>query len=238
MSIFAASYHSQVRTWFRRGMAGAITASVVLAPFSALISPKVAAVAPGPFATILFSRTEMTEADNCVPNDTNIARLDTDVAPYLKSQGLVATGTLTPAKIAQSSDTCTHFNDTMMSSWDEATNLAQNFGWTFVSHTASYPPNLNNLTPAQSDAETCGSANTITAHGLPGANGFIAYPDANGDSTALHTNYGSKCFAWGRVYGSSGITLASAGTTATPIWPLVGLYPSWPSRLSICVAAA
>jgi hypothetical protein len=38
--------------------------------------------------------------------------------------------------------------------------------------------------------------------------------------------------------GRDSASAASAGTTATPMWPLVGLYPSWPSRLSICVAQA
>ena len=180
-------------------------------------TPASADTLPGPYATILFSRTEMTGAANCVPLTGGVARLDTDVAPYLQSLGMVATGTLTPDKISQSADKCTHYNASEMASWDEAKNLADNYGWTFVSHTASYPSNLASLSPAQSDAETCGSADTITAHGLPGANGYIAYPDANGDATALQTNYGSKCFAWGRKYGGGGTTSYTAAATS-PFW--------------------
>src|SRR5882757_9674410 len=35
---------------------------------------------PGPFVTLLFSRSEISAADNCVEDDNSIARLDTTVA--------------------------------------------------------------------------------------------------------------------------------------------------------------
>jgi hypothetical protein len=170
----------------------------------------------GPFGSIVFSRTELTAADNCVPNDTNIARLDTEVAPYLRALGMTAVGTLQTATVAQHADLCVHYNSSMMASWDHALSLSNSYGWSFVSHTATYPLTLD-LTPAQSDAETCGSAVTIDNHGLPGGHGMIAYPGDLPMPTALHTGYGSKCFAWGRWYGDEGITAASAGTTS-PYW--------------------
>ncbi len=172
---------------------------------------------PGPFVSLLFSRTEISEADGCVPNDTNIARLDTEVAPYLKSLGLTATGTLATDRVLDTEQKCTHNDASLMASWADAKNLADNFGWTFVSHTATYPVDLTTLTPAQEDAETCGSANTIDAHGLPGAHGLIAYPGTGGAASEIQADYGSKCFAWGRQYGASGLTLSSAATTA-PYW--------------------
>ena len=46
--------------------------------------------------------------------------------------------------------------------------MARNFGWSFVSHTATYPADLSSLSPARRYAETCGSAATLDAHGLPG----------------------------------------------------------------------
>ena len=197
-------------------------AAVGLAIFAGTVPLVVAgqaasAGARGPFATILFSRTEMTGANNCVANGTGIARLATTVAPYLHHLGLTATGTLTPGVMMQSSEKCVHYGAAMEASWADAQKLAGNFGWTFVSHTATYPSSLAKLTPQQSDAQTCGSANAITAHGLPGANGLIAYPNTSGSPTALHAGYGSKCFAWGRVYGSRGITDASAARTP-PYW--------------------
>src|SRR5256884_6481493 len=53
-----------------------------------------AAAAPGPFVTLLFSRTEISAADNCVEDDADVARLDTIVAPFLHSYAMAGTGTL------------------------------------------------------------------------------------------------------------------------------------------------
>ena len=168
----------------------------------------------GPFVTLLFSRTQITAADGCVQDNDGIARLDTSVAPYLRSLGLTGTGTLVTGKIKDMALTCTHYGDSLMGSWGDAANLAQNYGWSFVSHTATYPANMSNLTPAQQYAQTCGSAATIDAHGLPGGHGLIAYPGAQPFPTAMQTNYGAKCFAWGRRYGRTGITTAAAAGTS------------------------
>ncbi|MGA8248124.1 MAG: hypothetical protein WB797_14570, partial [Nocardioides sp.] len=181
-------------------------------PASAAVA---AAPAIGPFATLLFSRTEMTAADGCTPDDRNIARLDTTVAPYLHSLGMTGVGSLETGVVKQSVDKCVHYSSTMMGSWDEAQALADD-GWSFVSHTATYPMDVD-LPPERADAETCGSANTIEAHGLPGAHGMIAYPGDLAQPTQLQTEYGAKCFAWGRWYGNHGITTVS-DATKPPFW--------------------
>jgi len=172
--------------------------------------------AAGPFATLLFSRTEMTAADNCVPDNTGIATLD-KVAPFLHSLGMAGTGTLITGKTGQTTRHCSHRNESLNASWTDATNLADTFGWSFVSHTATYPKNWSRLTPAQLRAETCGSADTIASHGLPGAHGLIAYPGAAGLPRQVQADYSAKCFAWGRRYVKTGTTLQSAGTTS-PYW--------------------
>ena len=159
----------------------------------------------------------MTAADGCAADNTGIAPLATTVAPYLHSLGMPATGTLVTAKVQQATRKCTHANSSLMASWNDATQLSTAYGWTFVSHTATYPADVTHLTPAQAQAETCGSAATIDAHGLPGGHGYIAYPGAQTVPTALQTNYSARCFAWGRMYGSSGLTAKAAGTTA-PFW--------------------
>jgi phospholipase C len=173
----------------------------------------------GPFATLLFSRSEMTAADNCVPNDAGVARLDTTVAPYLQSLGMTATGTLETGVTQDAAEACTHYGDSMTSSWSDAQNLAANYGWSFGSATATYPSSaqIAKLTPAQQYQQTCGSAVAITQHGLPGASGIIDYPGAQSPPTALQTAYGARCFAWGRQYNTTGVTPASAGSTA-PYW--------------------
>ena len=59
-------------------------------------------------------------------------------------------------------------------------------------------------------AETCGSLDTLKAHNLPGAAGMIAYPGSYTKNPAvvnLQTNYGDKCFDWGRPVSYTHLTL-------------------------------
>jgi len=171
----------------------------------------------GPYVTLLFSRTETGAADNCMPDDSGIAPLDTVVAPYLRSLGMTGTGTLVTGMTQATVAACTHFGDSLASSWANAASLATNFGWSFVSHTATYPGQLGKLTPTQSYAETCGSAAVLDGYGLPGGHGLIAYPGMQNPPVALQADYGANCFAWGRTYNKSGTTPAANGTTA-PYW--------------------
>jgi hypothetical protein len=213
----------------RRGWASAacvaiaffgVTAMATLPAESRTAAPAtggVAAAASGPYVSLLFSRSEISAADNCVRNDSGIARLDTVVAPYLSGRGMTATGTLTTAQTSETALTCVHSTSSLTASWAQARTLAQQYGWSFVSHTTTYPISLAGLTPAQSQSETCGSAATIDSHGLPGGHGLIAYPGAQPLPVALQANYAAKCFAWGRNYGSNGTTTAGAGAIA-PYW--------------------
>jgi hypothetical protein len=85
-----------------------------------------------------------------VPDNSGIAPLGTVVAPYLRSLGMAGTGTLVTGVAQATAPNCTHFGDSLSSSWADAANLATNFGWSFVSHTATYPGQLGKLTPTQS----------------------------------------------------------------------------------------
>jgi hypothetical protein len=214
----------------RAGLLGAVTvAAVALVPTAGTAGngpPQAphasAAPADGPFVTLLFSRTEISAADDCVQNDTNIARLDTMVAPFLHSLGLAGTGTLVTDRTGATARHCTHYNDDLTASWADATSLAQNDGWSFVSHTATYPTiqKIESLTPAQAYHQTCGTIATLTSHGLPGATGMIAYPGAYDKSAAirnLQENYGSTCFDWGRIYRKTGLTTPTDARTP-PYW--------------------
>jgi hypothetical protein len=143
--------------------------------------------------TLLFSRTETSAADNCVPDNSGIAPLDTVVAPYLRSLGMPGTGTLVTGMTQATAPTCTHSCDSLTSPWAEAANLAQNFGWSFVSHTATYPSQLGKLTPTQSYAETCSYTAALAGSGLPGGHGLIAYPGTQTPPAALQAGYGANC---------------------------------------------
>src|SRR5215471_18252715 len=84
----------------RAGLLTVVTvAEVVVAPVPrADAAAGGTAAEPGPFVSLLFSRTEISAADNCVEDDDSIARLDTTVAPYLQSLGMAGTGTLVNAR--------------------------------------------------------------------------------------------------------------------------------------------
>lgn len=179
------------------------------------------------YATIYFSRSETTAADACTADDTGIARLDTTVAPYLYSLGMSGTGSLVTSKTFKTTNFCTHNGDSLTLSWDQATSLATTYGWHFVSATATYPGDITRLPAIQQQAETCGSANTIDNHGLPGAHGLIAYPGAAGLPTSVQDKYGAKCFAWGREYDKTGTTTSAMGTTA-PYWQFTRAFNGGP----------
>ena len=205
--------------------AGSIASGSVQPPGAGPAAASAAALGPGPFVTLLFSRSEISAADNCVEDDTNIARLDTVVAPYLQSLGMAGTGTLVTKRTNDTTRFCTHYSDDLTASWADATNLANNFGWSFVSHTATYPSlaKIESLTPQQAYAETCGSEQTIAAHGLPGAAGMIAYPGSYTKNPAvvnLQTQYGQTCFDWGRQYNHAvhGQNVLSTASTTPPYW--------------------
>jgi hypothetical protein len=204
--------------------AGTVTAGTAHAPRAGAVPARSASTLPGPFVTLLFSRSEISAADNCVEDDDNIARLDTTVAPFLHSFGMAGTGTLVTDGTFATTRHCVHYNDDLSASWADATNLAQTYGWSFVSHTATYPSaeKLQTLTPAQAYAETCGSIATIQSHGLPGAAGMIAYPGGEGKKAnaairVLQKQYGQHCFDWAREYVPSGPTDITAATKP-PYW--------------------
>jgi len=199
--------------------AAATTAQAAMGPQSTAAGTATATTAPI-YVTLLFSRSEVSAADNCVPNSTNVARLDSEIAPWLAQSAITGTGTLQTASVEETTQHCTHHQGSLTASWADAKALSDR-GWSFVSHTATYPGNMAALSPSQSYAETCGSAQTIDAHGLRGGHGLIAYPGAQPSPTALQTNYGQYCFSWGRQYGGNATTTAAAATTE-PYWQNTG----------------
>lgn len=220
------------------GVMGALGAGAAVRPASAdsgavAVTARTPLPQPGPaaagkmYATLYFSRTEVDAADGCAPDHTGIARLDTTVAPYLQSQKMAGTGSLVTSITHRAVNNCTHGGDSLTASWAQAALLAQVYRWHFVSATATYPHNWARLTPLQQQAETCGSANTIAAHGLPGAHGLIAYPGAQGLPASVQAAYGAKCFAWGREYDKSGTTTAAMGTAA-PYWQFTRAFDGGP----------
>jgi hypothetical protein len=176
------------------------------------------------YLTLLFSRSDVTAADDCVENDTGVARLDTVVAPELARRGLTGVGSVQTGNTrdaALSCDGTTHGKRSMQASWATIAKLRDTYGWSFVSHSASYAINLGSLSPSQQYAETCGSLQTLEAHGNWRADGMFLYPN-NQWTLQVQEDDVSKCYAFGRQYGD-GITSQGAATT----------YPYWQSTQGI-----
>jgi hypothetical protein len=174
------------------------------------------------YVELLFSRTEETAADNCVRDDAAIALLGTTVAPYLQSLGFSATGTIETGPTQQSGLWCTHYQSTYATSWDLAQELASTYGWTFVSHSATYPTTWP-TDPGQQWDQTCGSAQVIDAHGLPGADAMFAWPHSYVNTTVL-TQFVEPCFGTSRFFRN---VPTDVGTLSTPpyyqyAWQLLG----------------
>jgi hypothetical protein len=185
----------------------AVLTFVVVVPV--LTAPTAAATAQtGPFLTLLFSRTEVTAANNCVENDDNVVRLDTVVAPTLYALGLHPTGTVETGLTQQSSLWCDHYGMSLAASWDLEQQLASQYGWSFVSHSATYPDNEATWASSNLYDETCGSDEKLVSEGLPGADGLFAWPDNYVYPPA--ENDVESCFDFNRQYGSPVTNQASA----------------------------
>jgi hypothetical protein len=174
---------------------------------------------PGPFVEFIFDRTQITAADQCVSDDTNIARLDTVVVPYLASLAETATGSVVTTPTLPSSDYCGTTHDGFYASWDQLATLNAS-GWTFVDHSAdspSTPQAWSALTPSEMRAETCGSAQVIDAHHVTGAADMYLWPNITGQPQYVNqyalTTFVEPCFGTSRVYGL-GLTSASSMATA------------------------
>jgi Invasin, domain 3 len=171
-----------------------------------------ASTAP-PQVTLVFSRTELSAADQsaggeggtCTRDDDGIAPLDTVVAPYVAQNypNVHLVGSIETGLTQDTGHWCPHFGESYGSSWADLTAL-QDLGWTFIDHSATYATNWSSLTPQQQYDQTCGSRDVITAHGLIGASGQFEWPNNSFDAT-VNTNYVRKCFSFSRGYGS-GVT--------------------------------
>ena len=211
----------------RRGLLGVGTALaallVITAPAqgapanahtgSAAVAP-VAATTDGPFVTLLFSRSEVAAADRTPPvrDNRNIAGLVTVVAPFLASNGLVATATIQTATTKQSTVSFTHYGFTASISWDAASRLAGTYRLErSAPHQRDVPDELDQPATSRIWAETCGSAATIAAHGLPGSSGLYAWP-SDKYVDAIQAAYVSTCIAFGRQYSKLPTTRTDALT--------------------------
>jgi hypothetical protein len=185
-----------------------------------LLCPAPAQAASPPFLTLLFSRTQVATASNCAPLRQAV-RLDTEVAPALERRGLAGTGSLVVSYTRPSALDCYDDRDVRGhvvaprairgASWALAATLRDRFGWSFVSHSRTYR-DMTRLSPAQQQAESCGTLAAFRAHGHLRADGLFAYPN-NRFTPAIQRRV-AGCFDFARAYGG-GVNTRRA---ARPPW--------------------
>jgi hypothetical protein len=196
-----------------------------LIPGSAIASPpsvaSLSAAAAPPQLTIVFSRTELSAADDssggirgeygtCTRDDRGIAPLDTIVAPYIASHYPVihpVVGSVETGHMPDQGYWCAHNGKTAAASWSDMLSLQTTDGWRFIAASRTRVRDWSVLTQAQITAETCGSRDDITNHALLGANGQYNFPDNKIDLT-VQQQFVQQCFSFGREYGTGVTTLA------------------------------
>src|SRR5438132_1520190 len=70
-----------------------------------------------------------------------------------------------------------HSRYTLFASWELARQLATQYGWSFGSHSATYPDSESKWALVNVHDETCATERALVAHGIPGAAGLFAWPD-------------------------------------------------------------
>ena len=169
----------------------------------------------GPFVTLLFSRTEVATATRCVPDSGGYANLLTVVAPTLASRGIRATGSVETGITKDSTQACVHYRRTLAASWADLRQLRDRYGWAFVSHGRTWATDLARMTPQQQWDDVCGSLVDLEQHGIWTGDGLFAFPN-NTWSDEVQADVVSKCFAFGRRYGTGATDRSMA--TASPYW--------------------
>lgn len=116
------------------------------------------------------------------------------IAADLASKGLTATDA---AVVAYTGVTEQCKSGDVYASWSDLQAMVAS-GWAVVSAGLTYQ-NVATMTPAQQQAEVCGSLPAFTANGID-ASGMFAYPN-NSWSLDVQLNVTIFCFNWGRTYG-------------------------------------
>jgi hypothetical protein len=171
-----------------------------------------------PMVSVTMSRTGLSAADmstggggSCVRDDESIAPLDSVILPWIAANtpDVRVTGSVETGVTKDAATWCSHYGWTVAASWADMAQLQSQYQIRFVSHSSTYAMNWPDLTDAQKQAQTCGSRNAVTAHGLLGADGQFDWPNNIIDSYT-QSNFVIPCFYFNRVYGGGLNTLTWA----------------------------
>ncbi|WP_214103530.1 Ig-like domain-containing protein [Acrocarpospora catenulata] len=183
---------------------------------------------PG-YVTLLASRSQLGAVDQNCRFRRGSVPLFGDLADDLRNRGIPVTGSI----VVRYADE--NFCDATLAdyaTWPETERLRDEYGWSFVSHSANYlnltpPAGQPQPSPATLRAETCGSLDAFAAHGHHRAWGLFLYPGYAGSppTTSVQLDPVATCFAYGRTYGY-GVNLREQ--VASPYFvSVLGLAGNW-----------
>lgn len=169
---------------------------------------------PPPMVTLIFSRSPMGNAVNCVPDRSpGTVWLDTTVAPEVARRGLTAVGTIETATIGETTRPCYHYKRTIGMSWRDAAYYRDTFHWTFISHGRTRVE-LPTLTDAQVVQQVSGSLQDLLNHGHLRASGMYAYQ--NNKYTDHTQDIVRRYYDFGRTYKQPATNAVNSRTTVDP----------------------
>ena len=158
--------------------------------------PAPTASSPG-YLTIIFGRSIWTASSSCHAIAGQPTLLT--IAQALSTAQRTAVAAVVTHWPGTTTEQCFHQN--LYATWTDLATLRDQYGWTAISASESYP-NMTQLTVAQQQTESCGSLtdpNGFYAHAHDRAWGMFAYP-ANNSNTTVQTGVVDQCFAFGRTY--------------------------------------
>jgi plastocyanin len=161
------------------------------------------------YLTLLIGRSQWVTPDSSCSPLPDTVPLD-QVAAALQARGLAATGAVVVNRINDNVQRCAA--DALYPTWQQLAMLRDSYRWTFVSAGIDYV-SMPQLTAAQQQQNSCGSLPALQAHGHTNAWGLFAYPN-NLYTSAMQANIVSKCFSYGRTYGSG----LNCRTCMAPPW--------------------
>src|SRR5207244_4953709 len=108
---------------------------------------------------------------------------------------------------------CGHNTQSALASWALPRSRAVRYGWSFASHSATYPNEADEwiaLGLSGPYDETCGTAQQLSSEGLPGAAGLFAWPRNFVYAPVMPVV--QACFGFNRLYTKSGTTDPATAT--------------------------
>jgi len=159
----------------------------------------------------MFSRVQWVQTDlSCQPLPGTV---DMDeMARALHERGIAATGAVVLNQVAETTRNCIS-RYTLTASWADMARLRDEYGWSFISQSFSYP-NMTTLTVDQQRHESCDTLPVLASHGHVRAWGLFAYPNNRWNDT-VQSSVVAGCFAYGRKY-DTGVNPRSS--LKTPWW--------------------